>query len=902
MDVSPATAPDRQRPPPTAWHTVSPALALSALQTDATRGLSEAEAAARLHRDGPNVLPAPRPAHPVVVFLRQFRSPLVYVLLAAAVLSLGLRHLTDAGFIGFVLVVNALLGAWQELQAERQSANLQGLLRVRATVLREAVSREIAASQLVRGDIVALASGDRVPADLRLCEAQALAVDASMLTGESVPVAHDAALVCEESAAVADRTNCAFAGTLVVRGRARGVVVATGSGTEVGRIASRMTGTTAGKPPLTVRMERFSHAVAIVVLSAAVLIGCVAVLVHHQSVFTMFTFGVALAVSAIPEGLPVAVTVALAIAARRMASRGAIVRQLPAVEGLGSCSLVASDKTGTLTCNELTAVELRTDDGTRWQATGAGYRPVGEIRRVDDGTRADASTLAAALRIAVACNEAELLAVEGAWRTRGDPTDLALLVLAAKAGISRDHVLAQWPAVAQIAYEPERRFAASFHRHDESGWVAVKGAPERVFDMCVLDAGQRALLERDVNAMAQRGQRVLALAEGTFDVESDAATLSDDPVGLQFRALVGLIDPLREGAAAAVRQCHDAGIRVVMVTGDHPLTALAIADELGIAAGPDEVMHGSQVQLASPAQLSEAIGGIKVFARVTPEQKLAIVDAAQSAGHFVAVTGDGVNDAPALRRANIGVAMGRSGTDVARDAADLVLSDDNFATIVAGVEEGRIAYRNIRNVVYLLTAAGIAEVLTVGLAVLAGLPLPLLPVQLLWLNLVTNGIQDVGLAFERGTGDELHAPPRPSHEPIFNRLMIQRGVLAGLWMSALGLAFYVWMLDSGRPLEEARNALLLLMVLMQNVDAINARSETISVVRLPLRNNPVLLAGVGAALGLHVAAMYLPWLQRVLAVEPPSVCDWLLLPALAVSLLVLMETQKYWRRSHAQSA
>ena len=902
MDVSPATAPDRQRPPPTAWHTVSPALALSALQTDATRGLSEAEAAARLHRDGPNVLPAPRPAHPVVVFLRQFRSPLVYVLLAAAVLSLGLRHLTDAGFIGFVLVVNALLGAWQELQAERQSANLQGLLRVRATVLREAVSREIAASQLVRGDIVALASGDRVPADLRLCEAQALAVDASMLTGESVPVAHDAALVCEESAAVADRTNCAFAGTLVVRGRARGVVVATGSGTEVGRIASRMTGTTAGKPPLTVRMERFSHAVAIVVLSAAVLIGCVAVLVHHQSVFTMFTFGVALAVSAIPEGLPVAVTVALAIAARRMASRGAIVRQLPAVEGLGSCSLVASDKTGTLTCNELTAVELRTDGGTRWQATGAGYRPVGEIRRVDDGTRADASTLAAALRIAVACNEAELLAVEGAWRTRGDPTDLALLVLAAKAGVNRDHVLAQWPAVAQIAYEPERRFAASFHRHDESGWVAVKGAPERVFDMCVLDADQRAVLERDVNAMAQRGQRVLALAEGTFDVESDAATLSDDPVGLQFRALVGLIDPLREGAAAAVRQCHDAGIRVVMVTGDHPLTALAIADELGIAAGPDEVMHGSQVQLASPAQLSEAIGGIKVFARVTPEQKLAIVDAAQSAGHFVAVTGDGVNDAPALRRANIGVAMGRSGTDVARDAADLVLSDDNFATIVAGVEEGRIAYRNIRNVVYLLTAAGIAEVLTVGLAVLAGLPLPLLPVQLLWLNLVTNGIQDVGLAFERGTGDELRAPPRPSHEPIFNRLMIQRGVLAGLWMSALGLAFYVWMLDSGRPLEEARNALLLLMVLMQNVDAINARSESISVVRLPLRNNPVLLAGVGAALGLHVAAMYLPWLQRVLAVEPPSVCDWLLLPALAVSLLVLMETQKYWRRSHAQSA
>ncbi len=901
MDVTPATAAVRPSPSPTAWHALSPESAMSALQTEGTRGLSEAAAAARLQSDGPNDLPAPRTAHPGVIFLRQFRSPLVYVLLAAALLSLGLGHLTDAGFIGFVLVVNAVLGAWQELQAERQSANLRGLLRVRATVLRDAVAREIDASQLVRGDIVALASGDRVPADLRLCEAQALEVDASMLTGESVPVAHDAALVCEENAPVADRINCAFAGTLVVRGRAKGVVVATGSATEVGRIASRMTGTAAGKPPLTVRMERFSHAVAIVVLSAAVLIGCVAVLVHDQSIFTMFTFGVALAVSAIPEGLPVAVTIALAIAARRMASRGAIVRQLPAVEGLGSCSLVASDKTGTLTCNELTAVELRLDDGTRWQATGAGYRPVGEIKRVDGGSSLDESTLVAAMHIAVACNEAELLAVDGAWRTRGDPTDLALLVLAAKAGIERDHVLAQWPVVAQIAYEPERRFAASFHRRDGSGWVAVKGAPERVFDMCVLDAGQRTLRERDVSAMAQLGQRVLALAEGRFDAESDPESLGLDPVGLQFRALVGLIDPLREGAAAAVRRCHDAGIRVVMVTGDHPLTALAIADELGIAAGPDEVMQGSQVQLASPAQLAAAIGSVRVFARVTPEQKLAIVEAAQSSGHFVAVTGDGVNDAPALRRANIGVAMGRSGTDVARDAADLVLSDDNFTTIVAGVEEGRIAYRNIRNVVYLLTAAGIAEVVTVGLAVLAGLPLPLLPVQLLWLNLVTNGVQDVGLAFERGTGDELRAPPRPSHEPIFNRLMIQRGVLAGLWMSALGLALYVWMLNSGRPLDEARNALLLLMVLLQNVDAINARSETTSVLRLPLRNNPVLLAGISAALGLHVAAMYTPWLQGVLAIEPPSGLDWQLLPVLAVSLLVLMEAQKYWRRSRAHS-
>ncbi len=899
MARSPATAPDRQ-PPPLAWHALPPESALATLRADVARGLTAPEAAARLRSDGPNVLPAPQAANPILIFLRQFRSPLVYVLLAAAALSLSLRHLTDAGFIGFVLIANALLGAWQELQAERQSASLQGLLRMRATVLRDGVSHEIDAAQLVRGDIVTLASGDRVPADLRLCESQALEVDASMLTGESIPVAHDAAIVCEDDAAVADRTNCAFAGTLVVRGRARGVVVATGLGTEVGRVASTMTGTAAGKPPLTARMEHFSRVVAIVVLSAAVLIGLFAVLVHHHSIITMFTFGVALAVSAIPEALPVAVTIALAIAARRMASRGAIVRQLPAVEGLGSCSLVASDKTGTLTCNELTAVELRLDDGSRWQATGVGYQPVGELRQIDGQSDAGDQVLTAALRIAAACNEAELLAEDGAWRTRGDPTDLALLVLAAKAGIHRAAVLAEWPRVAQIAYEPERKYAASFHRREATGWIAVKGAPERVFDMCELTAPRRALLEGEVDAMAQRGQRVLALAEGTFDVALEAANLQADPIGLHLRALVGLIDPLREGAAEAVRQCSDAGIRVVMVTGDHPLTALAIADELGIASGPDEVMHGSRLQLESPAQLREAIGRIRVFARVTPEQKLAIVGAAQAAGHFVAVTGDGVNDAPALRRANIGVAMGRAGTDVAREAADLVLSDDNFATIVAGVEEGRIAYRNIRNVVYLLTAAGIAEVLTVGLAVLAGLPLPLLPVQLLWLNLVTNGVQDVGLAFERGTGDELRVPPRPTREPIFNRLMIQRGLLAGLWMSALGLALYVWMLNSGRPLDEARNALLLLMVLLQNVDAINARSETTSVLRLPLHNNPVLMAGIGVALGLHVVAMYVPWLQGVLSVAPPSHGDWLLLPVLAVSLLALMEAQKYWRNSRAQ--
>jgi magnesium-transporting ATPase (P-type) len=877
---------------------MSAAQAVVALASDARRGLASGFAAARREAEGPNSMPAARAPKPLRIALRQLQSPLVYVLLAAAVLALTLGHFTDAGFIGVVLLVNSALGAWQEWNAERQSQGLQGLLRVRATVIRDAVACDVDAAELVRGDIVLLESGQLVPADLRVIDSHGLEVNEALLTGESLPVTKDDGVICPGEASPGDRFNCAFAGTLVVRGRAHGIVVATGAGTEVGRLARTMSTTHAGKPPLTERMERFSRTIAIVVLLAAIVIATIAVLVHHHSPFTMFTFGVALAVSAIPEGLPVAVTVALAIAARRMASRGAIVRQLPAVEGLGSCSLIASDKTGTLTCNELTVRELLLADGSRWKVSGGGYRPVGEIALVDGQARLPgaAATLAESLRIAAACNEGELAAHGGAWTARGDPTDLALLALAGKGGLDREALLLERPLANQIPYEPERRFAATFHRCGDATWVAVKGAPERVLPMCALSPSQRETMLRAAEAMAREGLRVLALASASVAEPADSTRTPADPQGLALRALVGLIDPLRDGAAEAVARCARAGIRVVMVTGDHPLTALSIARELGIAESIDQVMPGSALEGASPAAMRDAIKRVRVFARVTPEQKLDIVEAAQAVGHFVAVTGDGVNDAAALRRANIGIAMGRGGTDVARQASDLVLSDDNFSTIVAGVEEGRIAYQNIRNVVYLLTAAGIAEVLTVGLAVLAGLPLPLLPVQLLWLNLVTNGIQDVGLAFERGRGDELRQPPRPSREPIFNRLMLQRGVLAGLWMSVVSLAAFLAMLRAGWPIEATRNSLLLLMVFMQNIDAINARSETVSVLRLPWRNNPLLIGGVAMALGLHIVAMHAPLLQRTLAVHPPTAEEWFVLPLLALTLLFIMEAQKVWLR------
>lgn len=875
----------------------SPAL-IRELGSDSLRGLSLAAARARLDEDGPNSLRPVRPPRPLRILLRQLRSPLVYVLLAAALLAVFLGHVTDAGFIGFVLCVNSGLGAWQEWNAEQQSQALQGLLRVRATVLRDGVTREIDAAELVQGDIVSLESGQYVPADLRLLQARGLEINEALLTGESLPSPKDADALVGADAPPAESPNCAFAATLVQRGRALGLVVATGAATEVGKLAESMSTVRPGRPPLTERMERFSRTIAVVVLMAAVLIATVAVLVHHHSPFTMFTFGVALAVSAIPEGLPVAVTVALAIAARRMAARGAIVRQLPAVEGLGSCSLIASDKTGTLTCNELTVRLLRTPDGSTWRVSGTGHRPTGAIEPAGRGP-IDASAgeqLAEALRVAAACNEAVLAAHDGTWAARGDPTDVALLACAGKGGLHSAPLLLERPLVHRIAYEPELRYAATHHRYGDRTWIAVKGAPERVLAMCTLDPWARRAELDAAEALARQGMRILALASACIDGAPDPSVPPPEPSGLEFRGLVGLVDPLREEAIDAVRRCAEAGIRVVMVTGDHPLTALAIARELGIATDEAQVVHGAQLEGATPEQLRAAIAQARVFARATPEQKLALVSAGQALGHFVAVTGDGVNDAPALRRANIGIAMGRGGTDVARQASDLVLSDDNFATIVAGVEEGRIAYQNIRNVVYLLTAAGVAEVLTVGIAVLAGLPLPLLPVQLLWLNLVTNGIQDVGLAFERGRGDELRQPPRPAREPIFNALMLQRGLLAGLWMSALGLALFVFLLEAGWPIEQVRNSLLLMMVLMQNIDAINARSETASVLRLPLRNNPLLLVGVCVALGLHVAAMYWPWMQEIIHVRPPSAGEWAVLPLLAVTLLVVMEAQKLVRR------
>ncbi len=882
------------------WHCGTSETVLARLGASA-EGLSSAQAAERLASSGRNVLPHRPPPAWWQFALRQFQSPLIYILAVAALVSVAIGDAGDAGFIAVVLAVNATIGGVQEWRAERSSRALQQLLAVRASVLRDGDWRELDAEELAPGDVVALESGNRVPADLRLLEAHALEVDESLLTGESLAVAKDARWQGEADAPLAERLNMAHAGSSIVRGRARGVVVATAGRTAVGQLALDIA-SGGGRPPLLERMERFTRAIAISVLVASAVVGVLGVALRGYGVSDMFLFAVALAVSAIPEGLPVALTVALSIASARMARRGVIVRRLAAVEGLGSCTLIASDKTGTLTCNELTVRVASLPDGRELDVSGEGYSPEGEVS-VDAAARPSLERLA---RAVVLCNEGQLQRRNGEWTWRGDPTDVALLVFGHKAGVTREEELALAPLVDAIAFEPERQFAATFHRAASGDQrVFVKGAPERVLAMCALDHAARERIAEQSAALAARGFRVLAVAEGIAQPDQESEGVAADPSALEFLGLVSMIDPLRAGAREAVQRCREAGIAVSMITGDHPVTALAIARDAGFAERADQVVTGRELAQLGPEEMVEVVNRVRVFARATPRQKLELVDAARRAGHFVAVTGDGVNDAPALRRANIGVAMGRSGTDVAREAAELVISDDNFATLVAGVEEGRVAYDNVRKVVYLSLSTGAAEVLTLGLAVATGWPaidggaavLPLLPVQILWLNLVTNGIQDVALAFEPSEGDVLRRAPRPPSEPLVDRLMIQRTVLAASVMSIVGFGAFCWMVEvAGWTPERSRNALLLLMVLFQNLHIGNCRSETRSVFQLSPLRSPVLLAGTAAAFLLHIAAMHTPLLQRILALEPVDLPTLAALALAASSILVAMEAHKAWVR------
>ncbi len=840
--------------PDDAFHALAPDAALTRLGTTAG-GLSAEEAAARLARFGPNRLPAPAGTTVLSVFLAQFKSPFIYLLLAAGAVSLGLGHFTDAGFIFSVLVLNAAIGTYQEWRAETRARALRALIRGRASVLREGRLVRISTEDLVPGDVVRTESGDRIAADLRLVEARNLTADESLLTGESLAVRKRADDRLSQVIPLAERTTMLHAGTTVRTGRGTGVVVATGRQTAVGQLATALE-MPEPPPPLVRRMAHFTRQVAVAMVGVIVAIAAVEI-VRGSAPADIFLLAVALAVSAIPEGLPVAMTVALSIAMHRMGLRHVVVRRLPAVEGLGACTLIATDKTGTLTQNRL-AIERVWLPGT------------GETAPTDPAA-------APLLETAARASELPAASEDGA---AGDAVDLAFFAAAMHHGVGETAS----GIVDRVPYEPENRLAAAFLESDGRITACVKGAPETVAALCdgdthdVLDATER---------LSEGGYRVLAVAAGPV-----AAPQIEALAGLRLVGLAGLIDPLRPEAAESVAAAQRAGIEVVMVTGDHPTTALAIARRLGLAERSEEVVTGATLAALDGAALDAAIGRARVFARTEPLQKLAIVESLRRQGHVVAVTGDGINDAPALHAADIGIAMGAAGTDVARDAADLILADDNFASIVAGIEEGRVAYDNLRKVIALVISTGAAEILLVLLATLTGLPTPLSAVQLLWLNLVTNGIQDVALAFERGEPGVLARRPRAAAAPVFDRRMIQQVALAGAVIGVGAFAYYWLALGSGVAQDAARGGVLWLMVWFENAHCFNSRSETRSVFRIPLAHNRLLIGGVIATQLIQVAALGVPVLRDLLSLDKLSVAEGLELAVGGVAIIVVMELYK----------
>lgn len=864
------------------WHSVDKEEVFSTLKTSKA-GLSEQEARKRLFKYGPNELPQAKRTALITVYLRQFLSPLIYLLCAAAFISIAIGEGTDALFIFAVLQINAVIGTVQEWKAENSAHSLNAMVKNHLIVVRGGLRKEIDSVDLVPGDYVFLESGARVPADIRLISSIEARADESLLTGESISVEKSAQSLLSKECSIGDRVNTLHAGSTLSQGRCEGIVVLCGLHTEIGRIAQTLQTTVNTAPPMVQRLEKFTKAIGLLVIIAVVILGAT-MISQGADVKDVFFLAVALAVSAIPEGLPVAITIALSISSHHMSKRNVIARSLPAVEGLGACTVIASDKTGTLTMNELVVREL-------WLANGESYSIDGEGASSDSSLEKDVVPLALA---ATLCNEATYHLDETGYHQCGDAVDVAFLVLGAKAGIDKDTLQNQYPEIGFLPFESERKFCASVNEFEQGSRVFLKGAAEVIAPLCQ-NKDVTEILEK-VEEMAMRGYRVLALAQGEWSNEQSLYKL-ENRTDLEFLGLAGIIDPLRPEAIGAIEKCRAANIEVRMVTGDHPATALALSKELGIATSRADVVTGTELKNLQndPLAFEGVIQKTRVFSRVEPMQKLEIVKVLQAHNHFVAVTGDGVNDAPALRSANIGVAMGKKGTDVARGAADLIITDDNFASIINGVEEGRIAYANVRKVIYLLISTGAAEIVMFFLCLVSGLPLPLFAVQLLWLNLVTNGVQDVSLAMEKGEGNELSQPPRNPNDPIFNRRMIEEVVLSGLFIGVVAYGYFYFALNSGVDEQTARSSLLLLMVLFENVHVFNCRSEKRSIFSMSLFGNPILLVMVIFTQILHISAAYIPGLNTVLQVQPVSFEHWLTLLPLAIGLVVVMEIYKSLR-------
>ncbi len=880
------------------WYQYGIKEAIQKLQTSET-GLTDEEVRQRLKQYGHNKLAEEEKISRLKILLHQFKSPLIYILIIAALVTGFLGEFIDMGVIAVVLALNSIIGYFQEYKAEESVRALKKMVVQKARVLRDGKEKEISSEELVPGDIVLLSSGAKVPADLRLFKVNELKIDESILTGESVTVEKNTHAIKEKNLIPGDQKNMAFMGTSVVTGRAKGVVVETGGKTILGQIATEVKKLSITRTPLQQKIEKFAKLIGLLVLSGVSVI-FIAGIILGMKASDMFITAVAASVATVPEGLPIVVTIAMAIGISRMARRNAIIKRLPAVETLGSTTVIGSDKTGTLTKNEMT-VKLIYDGQNIYEVTGSGYEPAGEILHEGMPIKSkDRKNLEIVMRIGLLCNESDIYQENGEFKVDGDPTEGSLIVSAIKSGLHPEEEKRHYPQIGIVPFESHRGYMATLHGHGDKKLIFIKGAPEKLLEMCTRCSTKEELnikeLLHKAHLFAKEGMRVLAMAYKEAPKEMEELTHYDIEGDLIFAGLQAMIDPPRPEAIEAIKGCKSAGIRVVMITGDHAATASAIAKMLGIAINDTNVLTGREIEEITDDELFEKVKDISVFARVSPQHKLKVVQQLLKHGEVVAVTGDGVNDAPALKAAHIGVAMGKTGTDVAKESSDMVITDDNFASIFNAVEEGRIVFDNIRKVTFFLIPTGFAAVLSILFSMFLGIPIPYFPAQLLWINLVTNGLQHIALIFEPGEKGMIRMPPRDPKEGIMSKLLIKRSIVVGLLISIGVIYNFVDTLDKGYSIEKARTIAVTTMVFFQFFQAWNSRSERESIFRISLISNPFLFYTMGAAFLAQLAFVYVPALQWVFRTEPILMNEWLQILMISATVIIVIEIDKWIRR------
>ena len=893
------------------WHSLSCNNVLESLNAS-SEGLSAVEAEKRLKIVGPNILDRQTRESAFKILLRQFLNPLIYVLLAATILAVAMGKITDGIVVFSVIVINALIGFIQEYQAGKTIQGLLQLMPENATVMRDKKQKTIPAADLVPGDYILLQAGDKVSADMRLTFVKNMQCNESVLTGESLPVEKNIDIIAPDTG-IADRKNMIFSGTLITSGKAEGVVVLTGIKTEIGKISALLQTTIPVKSPLTKSLEKIAKGITFSVISVGILVFLIGIFRNYATLDAIFS-AITLAVAAIPEGLPAVITIASAIGVKRMANRRAIIRHLSAVETLGSTTVICTDKTGTLTLNEMT-VKLLWNGTQKFNVTGAGINTNGKIIKTDsdhDGTDDEIGEL---IRAAALCNDATLLQKEGHWKAVGDPTEVALIAVAGKFGINEDELRSKWRRLDELPFDSEKKIMATLYLSPFGEKIIyLKGAPESVISLLLNSDNSSNFFDTDqvrqeALQMAETGMRVLAFASKKIDIEHSSLITEDDLCDFYFLGLQAMSDPPRIEVKEAIDTCHKAGITVKMITGDHPSTAAAIGLELGFT-NPDRVITGKELQNLNVEELQEVVKNTHIFARVSPQDKLNLVKALQANGEVVAMTGDGVNDAPALKRADIGVAMGISGTAVAKEAADMILADDNFESIKAAIEEGRRVFDNLLKSIIFLLPTSIGLGLVIFIAVLffptegGVLLIPMQPVQVLWINLITAVALSLPLALESMEPNVMNRPPRKPNKPLLNSLIIFRMVLVSLVMAGGTIGLFLWEynielsrgIGHSQAISEAQTMAVTAMVLFQVFYLIDCRSLDFSANKIGLFSNPSIYIGIATVLFVHSAFVYFPFMNRWFHSAPLKAEAWGISAAVAFSILIIISIEKWIRR------